>query len=66
MSTTETITWISVTERLPDSDRNVIQWAPGANPWPGYLSLGAWYHSDGYPYGDNEVTHWAEMPMGPR
>lgn len=33
MTTTETISWISVTERLPDSDRNVMQWAPGAQPW---------------------------------
>ena len=66
MSTTETIAWISVTERLPDSARNVMQLAPGALPWPGYLLLGDWYSSDGHRYGKNEVTHWAEMPRGPR
>lgn len=64
--TTETITWIAAADRLPDDDRNVLQTAPGAMVWPGYCVNGAWYSADGCAYAAGEVTHWAEMPKGPR
>lgn len=64
--TTETITWIATADRLPDDDRNVLQAAPGAMVWPGFCVNGVWYSADGCAYAAGEVTHWAEMPKGPR
>lgn len=63
---TETITWIACADRLPDDYWPVLQTAPGALVWPGCCVHGVWYSADGSAYAAGEVTHWAEMPKGPR
>ena len=61
--TTESITWIPVTERLPDDETTVLIATPGADPWPGWHDEVGWFQADGSPV--EEVTHWANMPEGP-
>lgn len=69
------ITWISVTERVPDNRRNVLTWgtyslfAIGANV-PRFLGVSRYNMKKGggrfdneavSPFGYNTVTHWAEI-----
>ncbi len=64
----ETIVWIPVAERLPDSDRNVLVHVPHRK----FVSQG-WY---GPNWADKNaghagwtwegVTSWAELPKGPQ
>lgn len=79
---TETITWIPVAERLPENEREVLTRSPasaaalearkqapwfGGNVFPGRYRPGefvCWDAYDDYPL--DGVTHWAEMPKGPR
>ena len=67
---TEQINWIPVTERLPDEDETVLIYAPTSiEPvWLGFMSGASerWYDVDGYNLTPRTVTHWAEMPKGPR
>ena len=68
--THETITWIPVTDRLPDDDETVMIYAPTVNEpvWLGCLSgdTGRWYDvDDSYHMTSRAVTHWATIPKGP-
>ena len=68
--TPETITWIPVTERLPDEDETVLIYAPTSDEpvWLGFMSVytGHWYDADdGYRMTSRAVTHWAAIPKGP-
>lgn len=67
MSLTETLTWIPVSERLPDSDITVLLFRAAADEpvWLGFHdgSDNRWYYIDG---SLSIPTHWAEMPEGPQ
>lgn len=70
--TPETITWIPVTERLPDADEMVLIYDPTHYKpvWLGYLigigDTGRWYDvDDNYHMTAQAITHWAEIPKGP-
>jgi hypothetical protein len=67
----ETIKWISVLDDQPDEGVLVLLYAESASEptWPGYLdALTAcgcvWSSADGSQI--DGVTHWAEMPAGPK
>ena len=61
------ITWFPTTEKLPEDDRNVLVYVPGlAEPvWPANYDEGVWRWDCGMPI-PKQVTHWAEMPEGPK
>jgi hypothetical protein len=64
----ETIKWIEISKQLPDDEMVVLIHTPQQNEpvWLGYYDQGRWY----YPVGDfikiSSVTHWAEVPAGPK
>jgi hypothetical protein len=70
---TEQLTWVSVTDELPDEGVTVLLFGDfdGEPVWPGYLdeadekAIGCdiWRAVDGMLI--RGVTHWAEMPSGP-
>jgi hypothetical protein len=62
---TETITWHTIGDRLPDDDETVLIRSPRMDPpiWFGYASAGEWLTTDGDIVRD--VTHWAGFPEGP-
>jgi hypothetical protein len=66
----ESINWIAVAEELPDADTAVLVFAPGMDEpvWLGFYDGVYWFGVDAVEYGDErpEVTHWADMPAGPR
>ena len=65
----ETIEWIDADSQRPDDDIIVLVATPSLpeQVWLGYYDSESneWKISDGLPFGD-KVTHWAEMPEGPR
>ncbi|WP_119154182.1 DUF551 domain-containing protein [Caldimonas tepidiphila] len=65
--TTETITWHPVAERLPDDDTTVLLAVECDDEptWPGFHSEGGWYYVSGARVAAR-VTHWADMPGGPK
>lgn len=68
MSIREVITWIDVTERLPDDTRNVLVESPGDDDmervWMGFYGSveEQWYSVGADPM--DGVVRWAEMPTG--
>lgn len=64
--TTETITWRSVAESLPDADLTVHVALKGDDEptWLGFFDGDAWHSIDGMPFAA-QVTHYAEMLKGP-
>jgi len=66
--TTETITWTSVADALPDDDETVLVYVCAAvEPVAmGYHDAGEWLDLNGYPYDYVDcISHWAPMPNGP-
>lgn len=64
----EVLRWVDVEERLPDEDRLVLVFAPdasGERVWPGYCLDDKWHCLTGFVKSD-AVTHWAELPVGPK
>jgi hypothetical protein len=67
----EEIVWIDATGDRPDDDVTVLIFAPNADEpvWPGYCctddSGTLWFWADGSEIHDR-VSHYAEMPAGPR
>ena len=63
---TETTTWVSVTEKMPDADTTVHVFVPDGDEqvWLGYFDVDSWCYVDG-PTIDHPVTHWANMLIGP-
>jgi hypothetical protein len=62
---TETLTWWTPNERLPDAEVTVlleVEDADGEPVWPGYLDGDEWKLADGMPVA--KVRRWAEMPKG--
>ena len=56
--------WIAVDDRLPDDDTTVLVSGPNDDVWIGWHDGdGGWKSVDASPI---EVTHWAEMPEGPK
>lgn len=72
--TEELITWVDAEEKLPDSDTTVLVFAPGADDpvWVGYHDGCFWFGIDDVEYDDDsdsdhpKVTHWADLPAGPK
>jgi hypothetical protein len=64
--------WISVSERLPDEDEEVLVWCSEAERfdvvWQKYIDVawqhnGTWYNNQfTYP----EVSHWQPLPEPPK
>lgn len=68
MNLIEQITWIPVDEQLPDDDITVLAFRDAdddAEVWPCWHEAGQW-HDAGSGLPVEGVTHWAEMPGGPR
>lgn len=61
--------WSSVLDRLPDDDIDVLVYVPGASEsvWIGHYDgeAGVWRWCDGGVI-HQTVTHWMELPEGPR
>ena len=64
--TTETITWVLVTEGLPDDDETVLLYAPEYDEpvWVGWRDGDEWRDMNGHP--TDGVAAWAPMPAGPQ
>ena len=62
----EQIEWVSVNERLPDDEITVLMYSPGESEpvWLGWLHNKNWYEYGTRLFSAN-VTHWAELPIGP-
>ena len=67
----ETINWIATINDLPDEGVTVLLFTEGEGEpvWPGYFDEATahgylWRTADGSEI--EGVTHWAEMPAGPR
>lgn len=59
--------WISVEDRLPADDGNVLVCVPefpGAPVWVGFFDRDEWCWADGYPV-PGRVTHWQPLPAPP-
>lgn len=61
---TETLTWFTPAEQMPDDEQTVLLDMPGADEriWPGYRDGDEWRLADGMPA--PRVCRWAEMPRG--
>ena len=64
----ERIYWVPASSQLPDDEMTVMVFHPSLNEpvWFGYHIQGFWYTPDGMQLQPNAVTHWAEIPEGPR
>lgn len=60
------MTWIAVSERLPDADLAVLIHVPDDDEpiWIGYHGGDQWYAADAMPLGER-VAHWQELPGPP-
>lgn len=61
--------WVSVKDSLPDDETTVMLYSPGADQdvFIGWRAEGQWY--DGYEGGIPVraiVSHWAQLPEGPK
>jgi hypothetical protein len=63
----ETINWISVAGQMPDDDTTIlVRTTSDSEPvWLGYHDGEDWITVCGK-YFKDEITHWAEMPGGPK
>lgn len=61
------ITWIPVTQELPDEEQTVLVYSPKSDSpvWIGFLDAGQWREVSAELYTE-EVTHWAHLPEGPK
>jgi len=68
MSTKETITWYPIDEQLPDECILVLIYAPILSEpvWLGYYEDGAWRCVYDNRLDPEIVTHWADIPAGPK
>jgi hypothetical protein len=62
-----TITWIPVTQQMPDDDINVL-FTNGEHVWTGFHSGGGWFPDLAEPPYDEVilVTQWAHLPEVPK
>lgn len=62
-----TVIWIALPE-LPDDDRSVLTYAPNDEKpvWLGHYYREKWYDACGLGHVRNGITHWAELPAGPK
>lgn len=68
LSQVEHIVWHPVESVMPDDDKTVLirTPSPGEPVWFGFHdSNDGWYYTDGSKV-NYEVTHWAELPEGPK
>lgn len=71
MPLTEQITWVPITERLPDAESNVLLGLARGDSCEGFLdgedSEGklVWRDVCAIQLRQEVVTHWADMPKGP-
>lgn len=58
--------WISVTDRIPDTDRDIIIYSEKKGACCGWYSpfLQVWYGTEAAKI--ESVTHWRELPDPPR
>jgi len=64
----EMINWHSVHDGMPDDDQTVLirTPSPGEPIWLGFHdSNDGWYYAEGSKV-NYAVTHWAELPEGPK
>ena len=54
--------WIDVNDEMPDSDLTVLVFT-GGETWLGYFDGNVWQSVEA---GAIEVTHWMELPEGPK
>jgi len=65
MNTTETVTWHSVDDEMPDDETTVMLWGPTLDEIEiGYYCDGSRWVSSGRRVA--RVTHWAHLPNGPQ
>ena len=66
----EQITWLPVTDAMPDDDTTVLVYAPKSDEpvWLGYFDGADWVTVDGTPYDEDDGSvpiAWAPLPQGP-
>jgi hypothetical protein len=60
------MSWISVTERLPDDDITVLLVIEGSDElWFGYHDAGQWRYQNGHQISYAAITHWMHLPELP-
>jgi hypothetical protein len=67
------MTWISVDDRLPNVNTEVMTWGSGTAS-NSFECLQAWYSEDGWQemdccgdfFNDIPPTHWMPLPEGPK
>lgn len=66
-SSDEQIQWIPLASSYPDADITVLVHCPGATDpvWLGFFDGEIWRDVGADPM-DHEVTHWADLPEGPK
>ncbi|WAR45485.1 DUF551 domain-containing protein [Methylomonas rapida] len=64
----EGIEWLDVNESLPDDEMTVLLYHPTLNEpvWLGYFFQHFFYDVQGNQHPNGAVTHWADMPAGPK
>jgi hypothetical protein len=62
----ETISWISVSNALPDDDAMVMVCARTTDfpVWLGYYDEGSWFAVEGGVYKKGVVVAWSKLPNG--
>ena len=70
MSTTVPITWRETAKELPDAELNVLLWNNSDSVFEGFLGgmddNGRLVWRDVTGLSVDDVTHWADLPDGPR
>ena len=68
-ASTGSVSWIPVTERLPDDGTWCwVDWDGPGNPFPALRDIGAaggWTNHDTWEDFDNEVTRWSPLTAPP-
>jgi hypothetical protein len=58
------MSWIPVTQKLPDDETAVLIALDDGEVWTGYMDAGEWHYVSG-DLMEAKVTHWQDLPEPP-
>lgn len=61
----EVVSWVRVSEAMPDDEITVLLAFADGEVWPGYKDGDTWRDLSAMPVGMERITHWMHMPAGP-